>query len=317
MKRLSLALIVVGMVVWGCGELNMNAETVDEGDVEFVAQSTWNETNAVASSLENPGSPILDRYSTGGFFVWNYQDNGNAFPHFLPDTLQDSVVLTCVSHSVSDPTDGDGDKVFQNDVITFDCPGQHFTVMRGGELFDIYINLRGQIAHDDQDDNDRAVFHVSWHGIDTTNFHQEILIVRSSSGDTLINRNVDTHGDIRAYRDSLGIALRVSRHVESDGRVFTLNLMGHLFTQNWEPGDSITSDMDAELSGNATAITASGREVSIDMYTDNTVTIGVCDGQEKVGVKGGSIVQELSVSGVHVRTITIQFNSDCTYNVIQ
>ncbi len=319
MRKLNIALVALGLMAWGCSNMGVNTETVEEQDIEFVAQSTTDETSTLATDLQDPGSPVLNRYYTGGFFVWNYENNGDISILAFPDTLQDSVRLTCVAHRDTMPVDNDGDRVFQHDVITFNCQNQHFLVMRNGNLFDITLTLEGQITHNDQNDDDRAVFQVTWGGENTTDFHKEVLVIKNTpaGADTVMNTNVNTRGEINFDRDSMGIIFHKERFVSSNDREFHVIMDGHILTQEWEPGNPITDDLDIEFTGSADATTTGGRTIEIQMHTDNTITIGNCEGQQRVGVKGGRIVEELYVSGVHVKTITIEFNPDCSYNMSQ
>lgn len=329
MKRLNIAILALGFVALGCNNLGVNTGTIDEGDVEFVAQSTSDETSLLTTDLQDPGSPVLNRYYTGGFFVWNYEDNGGISTLAFPDTLQDSVRLTCVSHSDTMLVDNDGDRVFQHDDIIFNCQNEHFFVMRGGNLFDITLTLEGKITHNDANDNDRAVFQVTWGGVSSENFHKEVLVIKTtpSGTDTVINRNVDTHGEIRFDRDTQGITFHKERFIrDNNNRTFDININGHILTQDWEPGNPINEDMEIEFSGTGTATTASGRDIELRIHTDSTITVGVCesgqntgifDSEQRVGVKGGRVIEDLLISSTHVRTITIEFNPDCTHTITQ
>jgi len=317
MRRFTIAALTgLALVVWGCSVGNLvDTEQITDEDVTFVAQSSADETNNLAADLQDPGSPVVQRYYTGGFFVFSNDNTGNDF-YVVLDTVSDTIRLTCISHSNDARMDNDHDMVYDNDTITFQCENQSMIVNKDGMLYGVEFSLMGQLIHQDNDDNDRATLKVEWGGIDSGLFEKKILITDLLNGDTLEYVDHSTNGMIEFARSDSGINFMKQKMVQdSAGRTLELNLNGTVYTDVWEPGDEITADMEVAIQGSGTVTLASGREVGVTMTTSPTVTVGVCDGSDNVGMKGGTLTEELYVGDVKVRTITIEFNSDCSYNI--
>ncbi len=317
MRRFTIAgLAGLALMVWGCSVGNLvNTEQITDEDVTFVAQSSADETNNLAADLQDPGSPVVQRYYTGGFFVFSNDESAGDF-YVVLDTMADSIRLTCVTHSNDGRMDNDHDMVYDHDTITFQCQNQSMIVNRNGMLYGVEFSLVGQIIHQDNDDADRGTLMVHWGGIGGGMFEKMLLITDMINGDTLEYVNHSTNGMIEFARSDSGINFRKQKMVQdSAGRNLEIAIDGVVYTDTWEPGDSITTDMEVSFMGSGTATLANGREIGVEMSTSPTVTVGICDGSDKVGIKGGALVEDLYVGDVKVRTVNIQFNSDCSYNI--
>ncbi len=317
MRRFTtIALTGFALVVWGCsvGDL-VDTEQVTDDDVQFVAQSSADETNSLATDLQDPGSPVVQRYYTGGFFVFSNESNGNDY-YVVLDTLSDTIRLTCVSHSNSGRMDGDHDMVYDHDTITFQCQNQNMIVSRMGRLYGVEFTLMGQVIHEDSNDNDRGTLMVRWKGLDSDLFIKRVRITDLVDGHTVKDIDHSTGGMIEFSRTDSGIHFAKEKTIrDSSGRSLQIDIDGIVYTDVWEPGDEISADMELSFQGEGSATTASGREIRIEMTTSPTITVGVCDGSDNVGMKSGTLTEELYVGDVKVRTITIEFNSDCSYSI--
>ena len=317
MRRITIAALTgLALVVWGCSVGNIvNTDQITDEDVTFVAQNSAGETNNLAADLQDPGSPVVQRYYTGGFFVFSNDGSGSDF-YVVLDTLADSIRLTCITHSNSGRMDNDHDMVYDHDTITFDCQNQSMIVSRNGMLYGVEFSLMGQLIHQDNDDNDRATLRVQWGGINGGMFEKMLLITDMMNGDTLKYIDYSTNGMLEFSRTDSGINFMKQKMIQdSSGRSLEISIDGTVYTTTWEPGDSITADMEVSFTGSGTATMANGREIGITMTTSPTVTVGVCDGSDNVGIKGGMLTEELYVGDVKVRTVIIEFNSDCSYTV--
>ncbi len=317
MRRFTIAALTgFALVVWGCSVGNLvDTDQVTDEDVTFVAQSSADETNNLAADLQDPGSPVVQRYYTGGFFVFSNEGSGSDF-YVVLDTVSDTIRLTCISHSNDGRMDNDHDMVYDHDTITFQCQNESMIVNRNGMLYGVEFTLMGQLIHQDNDDNDRGTLRVEWGGIGGGLFEKMVLITDMMTGDTLEHIDHSTGGMIEFSRTDSGINFSKQKTIQDDdGRSLEINISGTIYTQDWEPGDEITADMEVAFNGSGTATTASGREIEVNMTTSPTVTVGVCDGSDRVGIKGGTLTEELYVGNILVRTVTIQFNSDCSYDI--
>ncbi len=317
MRRFTIAALTgLALVVWGCSVGNLvNTEQITDEDVTFVAQSSADETNNLATDLQDPGSPVVQRYYTGGFFVFSNEGTSNDF-YVVLDTVSDTIRLTCVSHSNDGRMDNDHDMVYDHDTMRFECQNQSMIVNRNGMLYGVEFTLMGQVVHEDNDDADRGTLRVQWGGLDGGMFEKMILITDMINGDTVEYVDHNTSGMIEFARSDSGINFRKQRTVQdSMGRMLEINIDGTVYTDTWEPGDSITTDMEVSFMGSGTATLANGREIGVEMSTSPTVTVGICDGSDRVGIKGGTLTEDLYVGDVKVKTVNIQFNSDCSYNI--
>ncbi len=317
MRRITIAALTgLALVVWGCSVGNIvNTDQITDEDVAFVAQSSADETNNLAADLQDPGSPVVQRYYTGGFFVFSNDGTGSDF-YVVLDTVSDTIRLTCITHSNDGKMDNDHDMVYDHDTITFDCQNQSMIVSRDGMFYGVEFSLMGQLIHQDNDDNDRATLRVQWGGINGGMFEKMLLITDMLNGDTLKYIDHSTNGMLEFSRTDSGINFMKQKVVQdSSGRSLEISIDGTVYTTTWEPGDDITADMEVSFTGSGTATMANGREIGITMTTSPTVTVGVCDGSDNVGIKGGMLTEELYVGDVKVRTVIIEFNSDCSYTV--
>jgi len=313
----TIGLALVGLAMWGCDAKDLvGTDHITEEDVNFILNSTSGEFSAIGTNLQDPGSPVLQRYYTGGFFF--FSNNGEPVNDFylVLDTLSDSIMLDCVTHSNDGRMDNDHDMVYDHDTITFTCDNQSIILNRNNILYSVEFSIMGKLIHQDNDENDRGVLSVSWTGLNDDRFYKYIFITDLTNGDTLTYIETWTNGLLTLSRNDAGLTLHKETEIQdSSGRTLEINIDATLDSQDWQPGDEIVNDMDISISGSGVADLGGGKVIGLVIDSSPSVTIGICDGSDQLGVKGGTLVEELYLGDVLVKTIDITFNSDCSYTV--
>ncbi len=310
MKVLRLMLLVglVG-VFYSCGS-SPTYEEVAQEDIDFASNATLESSSDLSSTLEDPGSPVVDRRvgGFGGIFVYGVGSN---------DYLLGGIDLSyCVTHSNPNRVDADGDKVFDRDTITFNCPDTSATVLDTlGRTYTVEYSINGQVIHNDENDNDPFVLSVSWGTPFTYN-----IVIKDSSGQIVYQKTRNVEGSHSFARDGASDTTILFSHerrsFDSNGREFYMLVNGTLYVPlGWYPGTPLTQSISKEFTGSGYVKTPSGRQIDFDISTTQMLVISpACQGLNARSIESGQITMNLSVSGQVIKTIVITY-TNCEANV--
>jgi hypothetical protein len=295
MRKLIYILSLWSIVALGCKRGEKVAE-VSQGDIDFTTESIEEITQTSLNTLQDPGAPVVKRYTYNGYFLF-VSDSGINLKN------------KCVSYNPQNPTDSDGDKVYQNATITFNCDNLTDSVSKNNETYVVNYTLIGSLVHSDSDDNNRFIFSVSW-----GNPFKVILRVN----DTLI-KNYSQTGSIKMeyVNDSVYRLIRSINHIGNNStcRSVSVNETTYVFLNEalgWRPGDTLGNrTLKTWPIGKGTLKTCSNIDVNLSfspMDTPDTLRIAKCP-SGNVGITSGKlrIVLELPTGS---REIIKQFS--CT-----
>ena len=294
-------LLLIG--IFGAGLLSScsirGVEVPDNEDVQFVAQAEEEDAIAIANGIEDPGSPIVNRY--GGFFVWKYQPK--------KDTVIECITIT------GDTVDADADRVYKDVTVIFDnCMGTD-TIIRHSDTLMVEYRVNGQIIHRDADDGNPYVFSTQW----GNPFEQEVSIYKR--GTRIFKRLLTTQGEITSYQTG-----ESSMHLNHIATYFAVNASGrgrefHVgksvdvdFSKasEWHPGLPLTDSDTLNISFEGTGYFKKdrGTRFDIEVRTDPYIVVtGACrkpDGS--LGILEGRIIKTISHASGE-KTITITFRN--------
>jgi hypothetical protein len=267
-------------VALGCKRGEKVAEVAQE-DIDFAIQSIEEITQTSSNTLQDPGSPVVKRYTYNGYFL------------FVSDTGI-NLKNKCVTYNPQNPADSDGDKVYPNDTITFTCNSLIDTVIKNNETHIVNYTLIGSLVHSDLDDNNPFIFSVSWG-------EPFKVILKAYRNNTLVeNKNYSQTGSIKMEKvndnDSVYRLIRSINHMGNDltCRSVSVNETIYVFlneASGWKPGDTLG---DKKLKtwpiGKGTLKTCSNIDVNLSFSPTDTDTlrIGKCP-SGNVGITSGKL----------------------------
>ncbi|MFZ8846841.1 MAG: hypothetical protein ACO2O6_06565 [Candidatus Hydrothermia bacterium] len=268
------------IVALGCKRGEKVAEVAQE-DIDFAIQSIEEITQTSSNTLQDPGSPVVKRYTYNGYFL------------FVSDTGI-NLKNKCVTYNPQNPADSDGDKVYPNDTITFTCNSLIDTVIKNNETHIVNYTLIGSLVHSDLDDNNPFIFSVSWG-------EPFKVILKAYRNNTLVeNKNYSQTGSIKMEKvndnDSVYRLIRSINHMGNDltCRSVSVNETIYVFlneASGWKPGDTLG---DKKLKtwpiGKGTLKTCSNIDVNLSFSPTDTDTlrIGKCP-SGNVGITSGKL----------------------------
>ncbi len=276
-------------------------ESASDEDVQFAVQAEEEDAIALANSVEDPGSPVLNRY--GGFFVWGHPSR------------RDTMEFGCITLA-GDTTDSDGDRVFTNMTITFDnCTGVD-TIIRPFDTLTVEYRIDGQITHNDEDDSNPYVFSSGW----GSPFEQEVTI--SKSGVEIFRRLLVTSGGIQAEQTGA-----TTMHLNHNATFFAVNIFEGKTRQlhveksvdvdfsrasQWHPGLELTDADTLTISFQGTGYFENPDHIRFDVEvrTDPSIIVtGACRRQDgSLGILEGRIVKRIT-SRRWEKTVIINFHN--------
>jgi hypothetical protein len=272
MKKLIYILSLWSIVALGCKRGEKVAEVAQE-DIDFTTESIEEITQTSSNTLQDPGAPVVKRYTYNGYFLF-VSDSGINLKN------------KCVSYNPQDPIDSDGDKVYPNATITFNCNNLTDTVIKNNETHIVNYTLIGSLAHLDSDDNNPFIFSVSW-----GNPFKVILKVN----DTLI-KNYSQTGSIKMEYVS-GYTYRLIRSINHTGnnltcRSVSVNETTYVFLNEalgWRPGDTLGNrTLKTWPIGKGTLKTCSNIDVNLSFSPIDTLKIAKCP-SGNVGITSGKL----------------------------
>jgi hypothetical protein len=282
MRKLIYALSICFVIVLGCKRGEKVGEVAQE-DINFATQSIEEITQTSSNTLQDPGSPVVKRYTYNGYFLF-VSDSGI--------NLKDK----CVSYNPPNPTDSDsdGDKVHQNAIITFNCNNLTDSVSKNNETYIVNYTLKGILNHLDNDTTDPFVFSVSWGGQYQNLF--EVIMKVYKDGNLIENKNYSQTGSIKMEHFS-GYTYRLIRSINHIGnnstcRSVSVNETTYVFldeASGWKPGDTLG---DKKLKiwpiGKGTLKTCSNIDVNLSFSPVDTLRIEKCP-NGNVGITSGKL----------------------------
>jgi hypothetical protein len=272
MRKLIYILSLWSIVALGCKRGEKVAEVAQE-DIDFTTESIEEITQTSSNTLQDPGAPVVKRYTYNGYFLF-VSDSGINLKN------------KCVSYNPQDPIDSDGDKVYPNATITFNCNNLTDTVIKNNETHIVNYILIGSLAHLDSDDNNPFIFSVSW-----GNPFKVILKVN----DTLI-KNYSQTGSIKMEYVS-GYTYRLIRSINHTGnnltcRSVSVNETTYVFLNEalgWRPGDTLGNrTLKTWPIGKGTLKTCSNIDVNLSFSPIDTLKIAKCP-SGNVGITSGKL----------------------------
>jgi hypothetical protein len=272
MRKLIYILSLWSIVALGCKRGEKVAE-VSQGDIDFTTESIEEITQTSLNTLQDPGAPVVKRYTYNGYFLF-VSDSGINLKN------------KCVSYNPQNPTDSDGDKVYQNATITFNCDNLTDSVSKNNETYVVNYTLIGSLVHSDSDDNNRFIFSVSW-----GNPFKVILRVN----DTLI-KNYSQTGSIKMeyVNDSAYRLIRSINHIGNNStcRSVSVNETTYVFLNEalgWKPGDTLGNrTLKTWPIGKGTLKTCSNIDVNLSFSPIDTLKIAKCP-SGNVGITSGKL----------------------------
>jgi hypothetical protein len=276
MRKLIYILSLWSIVALGCKRGEKVAE-VSQGDIDFTTESIEEITQTSLNTLQDPGAPVVKRYTYNGYFLF-VSDSGINLKN------------KCVSYNPQNPADSDGDKVYQNATITFNCNNLTDTVIKNNETHIVNYTLIGSLVHSDSGlyDNNPFIFSVSW---------GEPFKVILKVNDKLI-KNYSQTGSIKMEHFS-GYTYRLIRsinHTRNDStcRNVSINETTYVFIDQalgWQPGDTLGNrTLKTWPIGKGTLKTCSNIDVNLSFSPTDTDTlrIGKCP-SGNVGITSGKL----------------------------
>ena len=278
MRRLIYILSVWSIVALGCKRGEKVGE-VAQDDIDFTVQSIEEITQLSSNTLQDPGAPTVKRYTYNGYFLYSIDTNGINLKN------------KCVSYNPSDTTDNDGDKVYKNTTIIFNCNNRTDTVIKNNQNYVVNYTLIGNLVHYDTTyDNNPFVFSVSW-----SNPFKVILKVYRN--DTLIeDKNYSQAGSIKMeyVSDYVYKLIRSIYHTRNDltCRNVSINETTYVFIDQalgWKPGDTLgNKTLKTWPIGEGKLSTCSNISVNISFSPIDTLRIAKCP-NGNVGITSGSL----------------------------
>jgi hypothetical protein len=265
-------------VALGCKRGEKVAEVAQE-DIDFAIQSIEEITQTSSNTLQDPGSPVVKRYTYNGYFL------------FVSDTGI-NLKNKCVTYNPQNPADSDGDKVYPNDTITFTCNSLIDTVIKNNETHIVNYTLIGSLVHSDLDDNNPFIFSVSWG-------EPFKVILKAYRNNTLVeNKNYSQTGSIKMEKvndnDSVYRLIRSINHMGNDltCRSVSVNETIYVFlneASGWKPGDTLGNrTLKTWPIGKGTLKTCSNIDVNLSFSPVDTLRIEKCP-SGNIGIKSGSL----------------------------
>jgi hypothetical protein len=276
MRKLIYILSVWSIVALGCKRGEKVAE-VSQGDIDFATQSVEEITQTSSNTLQDPGAPVVKRYTYNGYFLF-VSDSGINLKN------------KCVSYNPQNPVDSDGDKVYQNATINFNCNNLTDTVIKNNETYIVNYTLIGSLAHSDLDDNNRFIFSVSWG-------EPFKVVLQAYRNNTLVeDKNYSQTGSIKMeyVNDSVYRLIRSINHTRNDTtcRSVSVNETTYVFLNealNWKPGDTLGNrTLKTWPIGKGTLKTCSNIDVNLSFSPVDTLRIAKCP-SGKVGITSGKL----------------------------
>jgi hypothetical protein len=284
MRKLIYILSIWSIVALGCKRGEKVAEVAQE-DIDFAIQSIEEITQASSNTLQDPGAPVVKRYTYNGYFL------------FVSDTGI-NLKTKCVSYNPPNPTDSDsdGDKVHQNAIITFTCDNLTDTVIKNNETHIVNYTLKGILNHLDNDTTNPFVFSVSWGGQYQNLF--EVIMKVYKDGNLIENKNYSQTGSIKMeyVNGSVYRLIRSINHIGNDltCRSVSVNETIYVFLDQalgWQPGDTLGNrKLKIWPIGKGTLKTCSNIDVNLSFSPTDTDTlrIGKCP-SGNVGITSGKL----------------------------
>jgi len=279
MRKLIYILSLWSIVALGCKRGEKVAE-VSQGDIDFTTESIEEITQTSSNTLQDPGAPVVKRYTYNGYFLFA-SDSGINLKN------------KCVSHNPQDPTDSDGDKVYQNATITFNCDNLTDTVIKNSETYIVNYTLIGSLVHYDLDDNNPFIFSVNWG-------NPFKVVLQAYRNNTLVeNKNYSQTGSIKMEQvnGSVYRLIRSINHIGNDltCRSVSVNETIYVFLNEapgWQPGHTIGNrTLKTWPIGKGTLKTCSNIDVNLSFSpvdTPDTLRIAKCP-SGNVGITSGKL----------------------------
>ena len=284
MRKLIYILSLWSIVALGCKRGEKVAEVAQE-DIDFAIQSIEEITQASSNTLQDPGAPVVKRYTYNGYFL------------FVSDTGI-NLKNKCVTYDPQNPADSDGDKVYPNATINFNCNNLTDTVIKNNETYVVNYTLKGILNHLDNDTINPFVFSVSWGGQYQNLF--EVIMKVYKGGNLIENKNYSQTGSIKMEKvndnDSVYRLIRSINHMGNDltCRSVSVNETIYVFlneASGWKPGDTLGNrTLKTWPIGKGTLKTCSNIDVNLSFSPTDTDTlrIGKCP-SGNVGITSGKL----------------------------
>jgi hypothetical protein len=280
MRKLIYILSLWSIVALGCKRGEKVAEIAQE-DIDFAIQSIEEITQTSSNTLQDPGAPVVKRYTYNGYFL------------FVSDTGI-NLKNKCVSYNPQNPTDSDGDKVYPNATITFTCDNLTDTVIKNNETYIVNYTLKGILNHLDNDTTNPFVFSVSWKGQYQNLF--EVIMKVYKGGNLIEEKNYSQTGSIKMEYVS-GYTYRLIRSINHIGndltcRSVSVNETIYVFLNEalgWQPGDTLgNKTLKTWPIGKGTLKTCSNIDVNLSFSPTDTLRIEKCP-SGNVGITSGRL----------------------------
>jgi hypothetical protein len=278
MRKLIYILSVWSIVALGCKRGEKVTEVAQE-DIDFATQSVEEITQTSSNTLQDPGAPVVKRYTYNGYFLF-VSDSGINLKN------------KCVSYNPPNPTDSDSDKVYPNATITFNCNNRTDTVIKNNETYVVNYTLVGSLAHLDSDDNNPFIFSVSWGNPNPF----KVVLQAYRNGTLFEEKNYSQTGSIKMEYVS-GYTYRLIRSINHMGndltcRSISVNETTYVFLNealNWKPGDTLGNrTLKTWPIGKGTLKTCSNIDVNLSFSPVDTLRIAKCP-SGKVGITSGKL----------------------------
>ena len=278
MRKLIYILSLWSIVALGCKRGEKVAEVAQE-DIDFAIQSIEEITQASSNTLQDPGSPVVKRYTYNGYFL------------FVSDTGI-NLKNKCVTYDPQNPADSDGDKVYPNATITFSCDSLIDTVIKNNETHIVNYTLIGKLVHSDLDTSNPFIFSVSWG-------EPFKVVLKAYRNNTLVeNKNYSQRGSIKMEHVS-GSVYRLIRSINHIGndltcRSVSVNETIYVFLDQalgWQPGDTLGNrTLKTWPIGKGTLKTCSNIDVNLSFSPTGTDTLRIekCP-SGNVGITSGKL----------------------------
>ncbi|MEO0179555.1 MAG: hypothetical protein ABIL61_07500 [candidate division WOR-3 bacterium] len=295
MRSLILAATLAALLLFGC-KRSETIKEVAQDDINFSTQAVQEVTQSSVGNISDPGAPVgLSRY-TGGFFLYRYTGGFFLYSNEYVDEYVDLRQKGCVSYNPADTTDSDGDKVYTNAAISFNCNGTD-TIIRNSKEYKLDYQIVGTLNHNDPDTLNPFIFSSSWGN--PFKFYVKITDLSTNTSEEFDNEQA---GNISMEKVQDGV-YRLIRNLKyakqsSNCRFIQVTETTYVFLDqapNWHPGDTLGSQtIKTWPIGKGKLVTCSGVEVNLSFVPTDTLKIAKCP-SGSVGITSGNLLIRLEL----------------------